>query len=144
MARFESLTKHLEKLGTDNFGEWCIDHKSKGTKEDPIQVGYVLYSDKVSNFVESVYDFEKNNEAMKLNYYHKILENNGIDWEHESIESIDVSDLDGTGVMAVIMYAIRVDRFCEGALLHFLKNGSMQKWLERLKEIDDYEMKSSF
>ncbi|MFQ8599328.1 MAG: DUF6508 domain-containing protein [Oscillospiraceae bacterium] len=37
-------------------------------------------------------------------------------------------------VMALIM-AVRAERFCDGALLGFFKDGSIRKWLERLKEV---------
>ncbi len=36
-----------------------------------------------------------------------------------------------------IVGAIRAERFCDGALLGFLENGCVVKWLERLKQIDD-------
>ena len=49
----------------------------------------------------------------------------------------DVSSLDDQIVMALIMGAIRADRFCEGALFGFFKDGSMKRWLLRLKEIDE-------
>ena len=49
----------------------------------------------------------------------------------------DVSNADGKLVMALLVGALRADRFCEGALLGFLKDGSVARWLERLKEIDE-------
>ena len=39
--------------------------------------------------------------------------------------------------MALIIGAIRAERFCNGALLGFFKDGSITKWLSRLKEIDE-------
>ena len=48
----------------------------------------------------------------------------------------DVSKLDAQCVMALIVGAVRAERFCDGALLGFFKDGSIQKWLTRLKEID--------
>jgi hypothetical protein len=47
----------------------------------------------------------------------------------------DVSKLDAQCIMALIMGAVRAERFCDGALLGFFKDGSIQKWLERLKEL---------
>ena len=38
--------------------------------------------------------------------------------------------------MALLMGAVRAERFCDGALKEFVENGSITKWLERLKEID--------
>lgn len=42
--------------------------------------------------------------------------------------------------MALIIGAIRAERFCNGALLGSFEDGSIRKWLERLKEIDGGEV----
>lgn len=55
----------------------------------------------------------------------------------KSMSEADVSQLDAQCVMALIMGAVRAERFCDGALLGFFRDGSIRKWLERLKEIDD-------
>ena len=47
----------------------------------------------------------------------------------------DVSSLHTQCVMALIMGAVRAERFCDGALLGFFKDGSIRRWLERLKEV---------
>ena len=44
--------------------------------------------------------------------------------------------LDAKTVLALLNGAIRADRFCEGALLDFMKSGAIQRWLVRLKELD--------
>ena len=53
------------------------------------------------------------------------------------MRNADVSTLDGSAVMALIVGAIRAERFCDGALLDFFENGNVQKWLERLSELDE-------
>ena len=53
------------------------------------------------------------------------------------MQKTDVSNIDGETVMALLMGAIRAERFCDGALLGFCKDGSIIKWLGRLKEIDE-------
>ena len=35
---------------------------------------------------------------------------------------------------------IRAERFCEGTLLDFCKNGCIAKWLLRLQEIDKQQL----
>ncbi|MCR5593348.1 MAG: DUF6508 domain-containing protein, partial [Saccharofermentans sp.] len=55
------------------------------------------------------------------------------------IANLDVSKLDGLTVVALMLTIVREDRFCEGLLLDFCKNGCMTKWLKRLKKIDDYD-----
>jgi hypothetical protein len=48
-----------------------------------------------------------------------------------------VSDLDGQAVMALLLGAVRAERFCDGALLGFFEDGSIRRWLLRLREIDN-------
>ena len=73
---------------------------------------------------------------MHLIRYGDILEKVHIDWNIESMSNADVMKLDGQTVMALIVGAIRADRFYEGALLEFFGNRSISKWLTRLDEID--------
>ena len=54
----------------------------------------------------------------------------------KSMSEADVSRLDGKCVMAMIVGAVRAERFCDGALLGFFKDGSIRKWLERLRELN--------
>lgn len=52
------------------------------------------------------------------------------------MDAVDIADKDGICVMALLLGAVRAERFCDGALFGFFKRGSIQRWLERLKEID--------
>ena len=49
----------------------------------------------------------------------------------------DVSCLNGQAIMALILGAIRAEKFCNGALDTFLELGCIKKWLVRLKELND-------
>ncbi|MDY3291738.1 MAG: DUF6508 domain-containing protein, partial [Parolsenella sp.] len=72
----------------------------------------------------------------ELTHYHDILERNGLEWDSQAMSGADVSELDGQAVMALLLGAVRAERFCDGALLGFFEDGSMRRWLLRLKEID--------
>ena len=87
-------------------------------------------------FEEFFYDFVKEHEDLGLYQYGNILEENGLAWDSEVMKNADVSKLDGRTVLALIMGAIRADHFCDGALMDFFESGSIQKWLQRLKQID--------
>lgn len=80
--------------------------------------------------------FEKEHSEYSLNKYGEILKEQNIEWGTRSMCAADVSSLSGQQVMALLMGAVRVERFCDGALKEFVENGSITKWLERLKEID--------
>ena len=136
MKKFENLIKYLPLLEDDNIGTWIIDRENDGSPEHPIQMPFVNYSEMVHDFIKDVYDFEEKNKDFELTRYGEILEKNGLEWGSKSMSEADVSSLDGQCIMALIMGAVRAERFCDGALLGFFKDGSIKKWLERLKKID--------
>jgi hypothetical protein len=47
------------------------------------------------------------------------------------------SILDGITVFALILAAIRTEHFCDRALFGYLEDGSIVRWLQRLKKIDE-------
>lgn len=133
---YENLTKYLDEFTGTKFGTWIIDKKNEGTPEHPIQFPFVNYSRVVDQFIDDVYSFVDNHEELGLHSYIKILEENGIQWSAEPMVKADVDNLDAGGVSALIYGAIRAERFCDGALLAFLKDGTIVRWLERLKTLD--------
>lgn len=136
MNRFENLIKYLPLLEDDVIGTWFIDRENDGTPEHPKQMPFVNYSEMVHRFIDDVYAFVDENKDFELNHYYTILEQNGLEWGSKSMSEADVSRLDGKCVMAMIVGAVRAERFCDGALLGFFKDGSIRKWLERLRELD--------
>ena len=133
---YESLTKYLDEFTGAEFGTWIIDKKNDGTPEHPLEFPFVNYSRVVDQFIHDVYSFADNHEEMGLHSYQKVLEENGIKWNAKSMETAVVDDLDAKCVIALIFGVIRAERFSEGILLVFLKNGSIIRWLERLKTLD--------
>ena len=113
-----------------------IEQVNDGTSEHPIQMPSVNYTKIVQEVEDAIYDFEQNHLEYELNRYGNSVEANGIEWGMDSMSAKDVSVLDGKCVMALLMSAVRAERFCDGALLGFFKEGCIKKWLERLKEID--------
>ncbi len=136
MNNFELLTKYIPCLGKDEYGEWVIDRENDGSPEHPIQLPFVNYSEMVDSFIQDVYKFEEEHPEMKLTRYGEILNEHNIEWESKSMSEADVSQLDAQCVMAMIMGAVRAERFCDGALLGFFKDGSIQRWLERFQGLD--------
>lgn len=133
---YESLTKYLDEFIGTEFGTWIFDNKNDGTPEHPLEFPFVNYSRVVDQFIRDVYSFVDNHEEMGLYSYQKVLELNGIKWSAKSMETAVVDDLDAKCVVALIYGAIRAERFCDGALLAFLKDGTIVRWLERLKTLD--------
>lgn len=133
---YENLTKYLDEFTKTEFGTWIIDKKNDGTPERPLEFPFVDYSRVVDQFIQDVYSFVDNHEEMGLHNYIKILEDNDIRWSWEPMVNAEVDHLDAQCVVALIFGAIRAERFCDGALLGFLKDGLITKWLERLKTLD--------
>lgn len=135
---FERLTAFLPKLNIESYGKWNEQAaEADGSAEHPYQWPFVIYDKVVNDFIDEVYSFVESYPDMELNHYSAILEKSGIDWSLKEMQITDVSSLEGKTVMALIVGAIRAERFCDGALLDFLENGSITKWLERLYEIDN-------
>ena len=133
---YESLTKHIPLLHEGNFGEWVMDTQNDGSAEHPIHMPYVDYSDDVLSFLHDFYQFFTDHQEVDLTDYRKILEENGIAWNFDSMNGTDVTSLEAIIILSLIVGVIRADRFSEGALLHFLESGAIVRWLERLKAID--------
>lgn len=133
---YESLTKYLDEFTGAEFGTWIIDKKNDGTPEHPFQFPFVNYSCVVDHFIDDVFSFVDKYEEVGLYSYQKVLEDNGIKWSWEPMVKAEVDNLDAKCVVALIYGAIRAERFCDGAILAFLKDGTFVRWLERLKTLD--------
>lgn len=136
--KFKVLTKYIGKISNaDSFGEWVIDDENDGTPEHPIHMPFVYFAELVNEFVAEFYQFSESHPEYQLTSYRSILENNGIRWGYVPMLSADVESLNAPCTLALMMGAIRGERFCDGSLLSFFKDGFILKWLKRLKAIDD-------
>ena len=134
---YEKLTALLPDLIPGEYGQWIVDHENDGTAEHPIQLPFVSYGKVMLDFDRAIYDFIDQHPEMRLTRYEEILNRSGIEWGFKSMADADVMNLDGQTVTALLVAAIRADRFSEGTLLSFFENGSIKKWLSRLQEIDN-------
>lgn len=135
---FESLTRFIPLLDREgDFGVRVVDHEHAGTVDDPICFPFVEYNRTVSALESSIMSFVDNHPELCLTRYADILERAGLEWGSESMEGADVSALDGKTVMALLVGAVRAERFCDGALLGFLESGCIGRWLQRLRQIDE-------
>ena len=130
------ITKYIEKIRADSLGEWIIDRENDGTKDHPKHIPYVNYNDIIKEFMAEFYRYSDAHLEYKLNCYSEILEQNGLKWSDKEMRSADLQNLDAQGILALIMGVIRAERFNDGVLLSFLKDGSLTNWLIRLREID--------
>ena len=136
MSRFSILTKYISMIQSDGIGKWVVEKDNNGLLKHSIQMPFVDYSEIVHSFIDDVYFFEESNRNMILNRYEDILRKNDIEWTIESMTKADISNLNAQCVLALIMGAIRAERFCEGVLLDLFNSGYIVNWLERLNSIE--------
>lgn len=137
MKKYSVLTKYSNLLENDNAGEWICDKENDGSSERPIHLPFVIYSITVDKLTDDIYKFAKESDEIVLSKYADILNANGIKWGYDSMIKADASGLDAQCILALLIASLRAERFCDGALLEFIKNGAVIRWLKRLQELDE-------
>ena len=137
MKKYSALTKYINLLKNDNAGEWICDKENDGSSERPMHLPFVIYSITVNNLADDIYKFAKESDEIVPGKYADILNANGIEWGYDSMMKADASELDAQCILALLIASLRAERFCDGALLEFIKNGAVARWLKRLQELDE-------
>lgn len=137
MKKYSALTKYINLLENDNVGEWIVDKENDGSSERPMHFPFVSYSIAVNKLEDDIYKFAKESDEIVLSNYAEILQDNGIKWGYDSMMKADASGLDAQCILALLIASLRAERFCDGALLEFIKNGAVIRWLKRLQELDE-------
>ncbi|WP_304267511.1 DUF6508 domain-containing protein [Phascolarctobacterium succinatutens] len=137
MKKYSALTKYINLLKNDNAGEWICDKENDGSSERPMHLPFVVYSITVDKLTDDIYKFAKESDEIVLSKYADILNANGIKWGYDSMMKADASELDAQCILALLIASLRAERFCDGALLEFIKNGAVIRWLKRLQELDE-------
>lgn len=132
---FAELTACIPQIKGDTFGEWFIDRENDGTPEHPKQMPFVDDSPVVDDFVGSLYRYCEEHPEYEHTRYYDTLKSRGLEWGMTSMRNEDVSRMDAKGVIALLIGAVRAERFCDGALLDFFEEGCILRWPERLAEI---------
>ena len=96
-----------------------------------------MHSDTVSMFINDVH-----NCASQIGFkkYSEVLNQHGIEWSTDSMSNADVTNLPSETLFALLLGTVRAERFCDGALLGFLENGCVRKWLIELRKREESEM----
>ena len=137
MKKYSALTKYINLLKNDNAGEWSCDKENDGSSERPIHGPFVSYSIAVNNLADDIYKFAKESDEIVPSKYAEILQANGLKWGYDSMMIADASGLDAQCILALLIASLRAERFCDGALLGFIKSGAVARWLKRLQELDE-------
>lgn len=93
-----------------------------------------------SAVTSSILDFAKAHPEFGLESHQEILAGHGIGLSTEAFEKANPSKLDGTTVLALLVASLWADHHLDGTsdgiFLHFLKSGSVRRWLVRLRALD--------
>ena len=126
-----------------DFIEPLSNEETHGTLYEPapvdgvIQMPFIDYSQLSMDFIHAVQAFVDAHEDFNLRDYFGVLEEAHVAPGRESFESAELSRLEGRTVMAMIVAAVRSERFCDGSYLEFLNSGFFVRCLKRLKAIDE-------
>lgn len=112
---YEMLTKYAGTLADRKLGS-CLGCGTVGLED----------------FVDDFYAFEGFADAG----YDETIAQYGID-ASESVECCDVEHANLDLLRACITWCVRGDRFCDGLLGSYAKNGFLDRCLVRLKELDE-------
>lgn len=133
MAKYESITKYIPLIENGNFGDWA---PLKVDSDDVTQMPYVDYSDLIMDFLQDFYAYMTASAPFLRDYQAILAKYLGAGWNIDRLPNVDVTSANEELTLALIMTVLRADRFAEGTLLHFLKNGRILAWLKHLQELD--------
>lgn len=136
-TKYSALTKYINLLKNDNVCEWICDKENDGSAERPMHLPFVTYSITINKLADDIYKFAKESDEIVPSKYAEILQANGIEWNSDSMIKADASVLDAQCILALLIASLRAERFCDGALLGFIKSGAVTRWLKRLQELDE-------
>lgn len=128
---YEKVTAYLGKLKP---AHWKYpENQGDGSHENPYVAGWPEYDETTKEFMHKMYEFVPNGGQ---NYDEVIYKATGFDG-HDELTKVDVSKLDGDTILYMIFSRVRGERFSDGLFGSYVADGTMDKWLNRLKEIDE-------
>ena len=87
----------------------------------------------LDDFIEAFYD---SIEHARINYF-ETLERYGVEMSDRGLEACDVEHANAELARTLIMTLVQQDRFAEGLLGRYARNGFLDRCLFRLKELDE-------
>ncbi|MBQ4100878.1 MAG: hypothetical protein IJC83_04965 [Oscillospiraceae bacterium] len=123
---FEAITSYVGKLSSSVKLE-------RVEKNEVLNLHLPVYA-----YTDAYREFYEDLQPFLVEDYDKTVKDIRIKLGTSSInEDIDISTLTAHDIQALITYIIRKNRFCSGLLAYCLQSGTIEKWLMRLKEIDE-------
>ena len=133
---YEALTAFIPFMESGKFGDWS-ERVGDGTRENPYIMCHIDYDEQIMRLNHVLFEFEKEHTVLNLVKFPKILEEKGINFNSDSIAALDLSSLDGRTILAMMRLVFSMERFSDGTILEFCRNGCFLHWLQRLKALDN-------
>lgn len=125
--KYQNLTQFLPYFaGGQSGGEWRGGKQADGQVVMP----YVAYNEKIGEFIQ-----EFSHSELADREYGEKMDARG--WWDESAMNAAIAEMSAEDVGTCITAIWRRDRFSEGTILRFIKNGILAKLLARLKELNE-------
>lgn len=125
--KYQNLTQFLPYFAEgQNLGEWRGGKQADGQVHMP----YVAYNEKIREFFK-----EFSHSELADHDYGEKMDARG--WGKESAMESAIAEMSAEDVGTCITAIWRRDRFSEGTILRFIKNGILAKLFARLKELDE-------
>ena len=141
--QFETLTKLISTLEKDFYGDWIFSKEGDGSVEKPFITPHVSFTPAVYELFSELSKVVKQHSEYAFNDYRNYLFKRGYistkasSFPINELKTVPVENMDVEDVFVMLTAVQRADRFCEGVLLDFFKDGIIIKWLRRLEKIDE-------
>lgn len=126
---YEQITSCLGKLKP---AHWKYPDQ-KDAESNTFIPGWPEYDEITEEFMHKMYEFVPNGGQSYDEVIYKATGHDG----HDDLTKVDVSELDGDTILYMIFSRLRGERFTDGLFGSYVANGTMDKWLKRLQEIDN-------
>ena len=140
--QYESLTELIPVMEKDIYGGWNMQQKGDGTPDNPYVMPHVSFTPTVYSFLSEMARIEKQHPEFDWRNYMQYLVGRGYisglsqGFPIEELQKVPIEKLTIEDVFMMYFAVQRTDRFCEGILLKFFKDGTILNWLKRVKELD--------
>lgn len=127
---YEQVTSYLGKLKPKSLK--YPENQRDGSEEKTYTDAWPEYDETTEEFMKKMYEFVPNGGQ---NYDEEIYKATGLDC-HKDLTNVDVFNLDGDTILYMIFSMVRGERFSDGLFGRYVENGTIERFLNRLQEID--------
>lgn len=139
---FEPLTKFIEPLKEpDKLGTWRSERYDEKGNIVELVIPYIDYCGTVKELVAAIEKFNEDFPQFHMLKYMATLKAKGVYWDADTMKLLDVRRSEDRTVLCLLMGLVRGEYFCTGIIEEYISEGHVNRWLERLKYLDELRRK---